>query len=356
MPSFNRAARVISRGALRLYRIATELPGALVAPSIIARLGVTAVDLTGSLTGPVPLTNPSLIVRDSSSALVAAREVGYRLSRTGGQLFQPVSPGAEVSSSRTWVWTVSLPDGRPTSTPRPLASGPRIPGDAGRGEEDPRLFRWRGGDWAIWSIPMVHERHGHSGQMAIARIEDEVAAPTIPLLSPLDRVAEKNWVPVVDGDDLYVIHELAPKRVYAVQDSVLAPVTTIASSDRRLRRHSGSSAAIPWEGGWLIVTHRWAPTLPLAMPIPHRFYTHYFVWLSADYHTKAVSRPFRFEVRGVEFCAGLGADDESVYLSYGVNDSRAHMVRISRGEVQALLHRRRRPRRSGRWGSPITRG
>jgi hypothetical protein len=291
------------------------------------------------------LTNPSLLVRDSTSALVAAREVGYQLSRFRGPLFRPTSPDGVVMPSRTWVWTVSLDDGQPTSPPRPLSVAPRISGDAGRGADDPRLFRWRNEDWAMWSIPMNSVEAGHSGQIAIARLRGDAADQVMSLHSPLNKPAEKNWIPVVRGEELLVIYSLESKLVFSVQNSRLKPVKTGAGIDRRLKRHSGSSQAIPWDGGWLMISHRWAPTLPLAMPIPHRFYTHYFVWLDSDFRTIAVSRPFRFEVRGVEFCAGLVAVGESVFISYGVNDASARMLRISRASVRSMLRHRISPRR-----------
>jgi hypothetical protein len=328
---------MVARIAVRICRIASELPQALTSPALVKRLGVSAVDLTGGLVNDVLLTNPSLLVRDSSSALVAAREVGYKLSKFGGRLFRPISPDGAELSSRTWVWTVSLEDGHPISIPRPLTAAPRISGDAGRGEEDPRLFRWRHEEWAIWSIPMRSPESGHSGQIAIGRLRGAVTDQVSPLHSPLNKPAEKNWIPVVRGEELLVIYNLESMRVFSVENSGLYPVDTKAGIDRRLRRHSGSSAAIPWEGGWLIISHRWAPTLPLAMPIPHRFYTHYFVWLDSDFRTISVSRPFRFEVRGIEFCAGLAAVGEAVYISYGVNDARSRMIRTTRAAVRSML-------------------
>ena len=337
MSYFFRAARLLARGAVRLYRITSELPRALMARSILRHVGATAVDLTGGLANDVRLTNPSLLVRDSTSALVAAREIGYQLSRFGGPLFRPISPDGVVMPSQTWVWTVSLEDGHPTSTPRPLTVPPRVSGDAGRGADDPRLFRWRNEDWAMWSIPMRSQEAGHSGQIAIARLRGDATDQVMSLPSPLNKPAEKNWIPVVRGEELLVIYDLESKRVFSVHNSGLKPVQTDAGIDPRLRRHSGSSPAIPWDGGWLMISHRWAPTLPLAMPIPHRFYTHYFVWLDSDFRTIAISRPFRFEVRGVEFCAGLMVVGESVYISYGVNDATARMVRITRADVRSML-------------------
>jgi len=342
---FSFASRLVARGVVRLYRIASELPRTLMAPSILSRFGATAVDLTGGLVNDVRLTNPSLLARDSTSALVAAREVGYKLSRFGGPLFRPISPDGVAMPSRTWVWTVSLDDGYPTSTPRPLAVAPRVSGDAGRGADDPRLFRWRNEDWAMWSIPMRSPEAGHSGQMAIARLLGDSADQVMSLPSPLNKPAEKNWIPIVRGEELLVIYDLESKRVFSVHDSTLKPVQTNARIDRRLRHHSGSSSAIPWDGGWLMISHRWVATLPLAMPVPHRFYTHYFVWLDSDFRTITVSRPFRFEVRGVEFCAGLVVVGESVYISYGVNDAIARMARISLADVRSMLGPRTTPRR-----------
>jgi hypothetical protein len=186
---------------------------------------------------------------------------------------------------------------------------------------------------------------GHSGQIAIARLRADAAEQVIPLHSPLNKAAEKNWIPVVRDEELLVIYNLESKRVFSVHNSGLKPVETGAGIDRRLKRHSGSSAAIPWDGGWLVISHRWAPTLPLAMPIAHRFYTHYFVWLDSDFRTIAISRAFRFEVRGVEFCAGLMVVGESVYISYGVNDAKARMVRITRADVRSMLGPKTPPRR-----------
>jgi hypothetical protein len=100
---------------------------------------------------------------------------------------------------------------------------------------------------------------------------------------------------------------------------------------------SGSSQVLPWNGdGWIAVTHT-AHALPNESY--KRYYSHRFVQYAPDFRIKAVSLPFCFHDREIEFCAGMcwHRNETQMVISYGVRDCEARIATVDVAEIQRML-------------------
>jgi tetratricopeptide (TPR) repeat protein len=200
------------------------------------------------------------------------------------------------------------------------------------GFEDPRLFAWRGELWCSIGVREL-TLEGWCEQV-LARI-DELGPGTCRLsdwrlLHPEGpRLNEKNWMPQVDGDMLRFIYSCDPVRVLDEQARVIAEtIPSIAADDFR-----GGSQAIAFNGGWLVLIHE------VLRRDGCRFYQHRFVWFDKANMLRAVSRPFFFQKKGIEFAAGLAwhPDGKRLLVSYSVADSEAWIAKVDANEVQNML-------------------
>src|SRR5262249_26977213 len=140
---------------------------------------------------------------------------------------------------------------------------------------------------------------------------------------------EKNWMPRVVGDTLQFIYHCDPTRL------VDADARNISEAAPPIAAHQfrGGTQAIPFDGGWLALIHE------VRIRDGQRYYRHRFVWFDAAARLRRVSRPFFFQIRGVEFAAGLAwhPDGKRLMITYGVADSEAWIATVDADEVQGLL-------------------
>jgi hypothetical protein len=141
---------------------------------------------------------------------------------------------------------------------------------------------------------------------------------------------ERNWIPVCD-QGLRLIYSVAPLIVMGPE----ANVPAAAPPGAVLR---GSSQAVRWGDGYLAVVHEVAGDHKHARKIE---YTHRFVLFSQDLTAVKIGRPFCFQKRGIEFCAGLAIwndrDQARIMISYGVDDRRAYVSEVADDVVASML-------------------
>ncbi len=201
-----------------------------------------------------------------------------------------------------------------------------------RGFEDPRLFVWHD---ALWCTATVRDQTPEGWcEQVLARIDCPPIGPCRltdwRMLRPEgERLHEKNWMPLVDGDVLRFIYLCDPTQV--VDDTartVAESVPPIAADEFK-----GGSQAIAFDGGWLALIHE---------VIEHggkRRYQHRFVWFDAENTLKKVSRRFYFAESGIEFAAGLAwhPDNQQFLISHGIGDNQAWLATVNAEEVRAAL-------------------
>ncbi|NDU85723.1 MAG: hypothetical protein G3H99_03820 [Ferrovum sp.] len=215
--------------------------------------------------------------------------------------------------------------------------------DAIHGLEDGRLFYWKSQLHALFS-GLKREGNTYLNTMVLSRIDGKTLVDPVILPSPHGQKREKNWMPYVRNDELYLVYSIQPMEVYRYTGKLerWAGEVNLQSSPASLggAMISGSSQLIDWAEGALAVIHhrRKAPILgKLVMkhvtkdPEYQRkkvHFDHYFVRLDKNFNLMARSRPFQFETTGVEFCAGLCRGEQGILLSYGVMDRVARIIHM----------------------------
>ena len=212
-----------------------------------------------------------------------------------------------------------------------------------RGYEDCRLIHWRGAPWAVAN---VRDRTGGARcQMVLFEVHGEREK----MLTSYGHARagghhEKNWVPLVDGDDLYFIYSAQPTVILKLDENLEPREHARSNPPFALQALSGGSQAIAWQGrdgdaAWLYVAHHAVPDAD--EPLHRRSYLHRFVELDAEKRIRRVSPIFTFLERGVEYCAGIARDPsapESLVVGFGgFAETRSCVARITEARVRALL-------------------
>ena len=226
--------------------------------------------------------------------------------------------------------------------------------EAKLGLEDGRLFVWKNQEWILFS-GFSKDEEGPRNSMVICRLEGNELKDAELLRSPFRHPREKNWMPwVVDGN-LYFVYSSAPLEVFQYIGNgklqrISHPKPSYAS--KLLRRFkprsimSGSSQVIPWGKDYLAVIHNREQMYPFGRlwmkfisqdkdyQVKKVLFRHRIILFGSDFSIKAVSKPFKFELDGVEFCAGMVEKEGMLYLSYGLLDRQAKILKI---DIDVLL-------------------
>lgn len=219
------------------------------------------------------------------------------------------------------------------------------------GLEDGRLFYWKNELWALFSGYTLMGNQ-HINRMCMAKIIERQFSELIELPSPRNALREKNWMPWVIDDRLYFVYTISPLEVYEYRSGELLPLKSPNIQNRVHRSKtpfSGSSCIIPWRGRYLAVVHQrkrmlgifrfWKKFIspdPLYQQKKVTF-EHCFVILNSDFSIESRSKPFVFETKGIEFCAGLAHHEDRLLLSYGVLDCKAKCITIPASVVDSLF-------------------
>lgn len=193
------------------------------------------------------------------------------------------------------------------------------------GFEDMRLFQWKDQLWTSSTVRQIHP--DGMPEQVLARIDDNRLVDVKRMLRA-PRVCEKNWMPVVDEDRLSFVWRLG--EVVNTDGETIAQHHTTLSTDRL----SGSSKLVAFNGGWIAVVHE-AQTLPGSHK---RYYYHRFVQFDKDLRPTKISKPFYFNQKLIEFCAGLcrHPDGDRLVISYGEEDKEARLATVLADEVKRM--------------------
>jgi hypothetical protein len=319
--------KLSKRDFVKMFDFIRGLPAVFTAP-VLCRLYRTQASNIESM-APAILTNPSVAVV-SSGFVVAVREVKYRLSR-----FISIVPTEAGLHTETWLYRYSDIDKDPQSVSRVRTS--TAGSAASLALEDPRILLWSGELWCLWTSAALDDQGQYANKMVLGRLDGADVACLQTIESPYRRRQEKNWIPFVMKEVLHFVYELASLEIYRFTSGRLEIVSKSDLRIPELEGYSGSSQLVPWGGDWICVAHQ-AFRRPRGWYIfPLAYYRHCFVLFSSDLTLKAISRPFFFEKRGIEFCAGIAVLDDHVVLSYGVEDRKAKLLKLSRAQVTSLL-------------------
>lgn len=163
-------------------------------------------------------------------------------------------------------------------------------------------------------------------------------------IEPPDRnsYCEKNWMPILDRPFEFVKWTNPTEIVKAdleKNDSTQQHLSgKTISIERDLR---GGSQVIKWNDGWLAITHE------LIMkshenPFNHKdaCYLSRFVYWDSEWSIKKTSPPFSFLDGRIEFTTGMDhLNEENVIITFGMSDSSAFTVRMTKSLIEKLLNR-----------------
>lgn len=204
--------------------------------------------------------------------------------------------------------------------------------DLVRGAEDMRIFRW---NKALWSLSNFRDRNPEGRcEQYLARIDTtRGTADYLGKVEPQDfprSYAEKNWMPWVNRGDLRLVHRLG-----TVLDRAGHTVFNVTGIALDVQRLSGGGGLVDLgDGKWLAVVHE-AQHLP--GQAQKRYYYHRFATIADNGAPLAVSRPFVFHDKQIEFAAGLALVEGKLLVSYGVRDCEPWLATLHLDEVKRLF-------------------
>ena len=218
-----------------------------------------------------------------------------------------------------------------------------------QGLEDARLVFWEG---KLYGIGVRRDvKPNGEGRMQFQEVEysfdeeihyaKEVSRNRI---EPQDRnsYCEKNWMPILDRPFEFVKWTNPTEIVKAdleKNDSTQQHLSgKTISIERDLR---GGSQVIKWNDGWLAITHE------LIMkshenPFNHKdaIYLSRFIYWDSEWSIKKTSPPFSFLDGRIEFTTGMDhLNEENVIITFGMCDSSAFTVRMTKTLIEKLLNR-----------------
>jgi tetratricopeptide (TPR) repeat protein len=318
---------------------ARHLEAGYVAP--LAGLSLTA--LTPKLPAPYRPCNPS-IRRTTDGYLVICRAVNYEQSR----LRYRTLDADGIYRTRNVLMRLDrsgiVVDERPLTIDEPPLRADRV-----QGLEDCRLVA---GDDRLRFTCTTTDRHPR--QRVHESLCDADATGRVrahrPLVGAFDDRPQKNWLPFVDNKGrLLAIYGYEPLTIVRISEETGAYAVELATpSPVRAAAWRGSAGPLPWAGrggtGWLVLVHEVVHRMTDvdadgADPIWERIYFHRFVEYDAGFRLRRLSRPFVFTHLGVEFAGGMtfAHDEDSLVISFGIEDCEAHLGRIARADVDARL-------------------
>lgn len=194
------------------------------------------------------------------------------------------------------------------------------------GFEDSRLFEWNGQLWTSSSVRQLN-REGLCEQVLapITFDGDRCRYGEYKRMLPKVRTYEKNWMPWVDGDKLSFVHRLG----------------TMVNTDGEIEVEHGQA----WDVGCISGSSQVVDVGEYHLAIVHeagaipgrnnRYYRHRFALFRKDKNLHALSAPFYFHDKQIEFAAGLAyfPDKGEVMVSYGVRDCEAWTATMNLEEV-----------------------
>lgn len=151
----------------------------------------------------------------------------------------------------------------------------------------------------------------------------------IPLKGPSTHRHEKNWLPWIKNDELYIVYMFNPFMLYKVNEetgelTLIKELTLVDNFNVK-----GSAPFIPYKDGLLATVHHTTRDLS---------YMQRFVWMDKDFTALKYSKPFYFEQKGVEFTLGMcDYNNGGIIMAISIRDNYAHLKTIDYSIVDAYL-------------------
>lgn len=205
-----------------------------------------------------------------------------------------------------------------------------------KGLEDMKIFPLNDG---IYFTATTRELHPTTiPKICLGKLEkfkdDYIVNKITSLQGPDPDRIEKNWLPFVVDNELYVVYSYSPLIIYKpnLETGECIPVIN-KNHNLDMTRFRGSASPISFDDGYLLMIHEvvWQNG---------RTYIHRFIYLDKNFEIKKISRPFTFKHTGVEFCSSMTLDHSNAKLimGMGIEDKEAYLCTTNVDYIRSLLH------------------
>jgi tetratricopeptide (TPR) repeat protein len=307
------------RNGIHYARQAAELFGA----ATLVRIGV-------DVAPPFHALNPSLADCDGNLRTIV-RLANYRVVNG----VYEIGDDAGIVRTRNLLGCVSAEGVMTDVRELALAEATRQPplfASRWSGFEDCRLFAWHD---RLWCTATVRDRDPSMRcQIVLMALAGDGSIVSVDVLhGPEPHLHQKNWLPFVHADALHFVYRSDPTTILRYDDKT-RDVECVFREDapRALDHLRGGASPVRFDDGWLYVAHE-----SVDIEGRGRCYSHRLVQLDAGFRVAAVTRPFYFTRRGIEFVAGLCRQGDKLQLGLGVDDREAWLAQIDVAAVRDAL-------------------
>jgi hypothetical protein len=199
------------------------------------------------------------------------------------------------------------------------------------GLEDPRYFMWKGKEYAL----CVQPNHKVTGSWVV--LLDLENKTFVKLFDYLDRPWNKNWVPYVKDDELFIVSDIFPTIVYKIEGNSMVLIHHTDAQPADFVIH-GSSNIFDYKGLKTALVHG-RIHIPTSHPDRYYwFYWHAFAqWKDDGWDKISIGLPFFFENKQIEFCTSVIEYNGNLLLTYSANDWGMNIIEIDYEELEKLL-------------------
>lgn len=268
------------------------------------------------------VANPSFVVQ-ANALRVVYRGCNYSLRKSGYQYFYG-SSSSRVTDTQNYIADLTL-DLKLSKVDFLEDRQIRARSEALDGIQDLKLFAWQNRIFAVGSgCNSVSFLKKLAPYRTFKMMLFEIKGRHLDWLTtfPSFDVQEKNWMPWVKDQALFLLHRPNPFKLLRFdRDSKSLVECKSAVYDCIEDGSSGSGSIIPHGDHFLGMTHK---KRGVGASIS---YTHRLIVLDQDMTIVRASEPFSFENEPIEYGSGLGISGSDIYLGYGVFDERATIVR-----------------------------
>lgn len=244
---------------------------------------------------------------------------GYGVSRHGDNIIRTLNYLLHLDKDFNITKSVEMKD----------ESGTKIYPKNVIGMEDIRLF---GDKYFLCTYPQLNETKNYRIGWGTY---DETGKVTrmIPLMANNETKCEKNWLPFIDNNKIYIIYSVGPLQIYKLnqEDGSMKEVSNKSLfSDKYINDFRGSSSPIKYKDGWLATIHQ----VYYAQP---RKYFHRLIWFDKDFNDMKYSGLFFFDKPGIEFNLSICHSDEGLLMTYSHFDASSSIAVVDYSIIDEML-------------------
>lgn len=206
------------------------------------------------------------------------------------------------------------------------------------GLEDCRLISL---DQNRWFIATTYDTHPGAVGQSLCKISFQTTDNAVfvdrlfPLVNPKPNLTqcEKNWLPFMKENELYIIYGYDPFIIFQVNPKDGSYKTLVEyTTSYDFSRFRGSAPPVKFDGGYLLMIHE-------LVLYPDRHYLHRFLYLDKNFKIERISKPFFFLHKGVEYCCGMTLDHEgkTCIISIGSEEREAFLLFVNLDTIRAML-------------------